>query len=370
MIKAFDYLRDFETHQAEFMSAIERVIRSGQLILGPEVNAFEAGFAAYVGAQHAVGVASGTDALELALLVAGVSSGDEVITVANSAVPTAAAIREVGAVPRFVDIDPRTLNIDADAAARAITDRTRALLPVHLHGTPVDMAPLLEIARRRNLRIIEDCAHAHGSRLRGQHVGTAGDVGCFSFYPTKNLGAYGDGGMCVTNDPALAERLRALRMYGFGPGRIAMTDGRNSRLDELQAAVLRVKLNHFPRQLAARRRIAERYAEGLADVDAGLPPADADSQSAFHQFVIRTNDRQRVTSCLDEAGIGWGIHYETPLHHMPAYRDFHAGLAPLPHTDAAAGAILSLPIFPELRDDEVDRVIEVLRSALPGRTDP
>ncbi len=368
MIKAFDYLRYFDAHQAELLDAIQRVIRSGQLILGPEVKAFESEFADFVGARHAVGVASGTDALELALLVCGVSTGDEVLTVANSAVPTAAAIREVGAVPRFVDIDPHTLNIDPEAAARAVTARTRALLPVHIHGTPVDMQPLLELAHRRNLKIIEDCAHAHGACHGGRHVGVAGDVGCFSFYPTKNLGAYGDGGMCVTNDPVLADRLRALRMYGFGPGRIALTDGRNTRLDELHAAVLRVKLRRFPEQLASRRRIARRYSSGLSDCDLRVPPDRRDFESAFHQFVIRTSARDRLTARLDAAEIGWGIHYDPPLHHMPAYREFHAGLEPLVHTDLAAREILSLPIFPELRDDEVDEVIAVVREALPARS--
>jgi aminotransferase EvaB len=367
MIKAFDYLRDFEAHQAEYMAAFERVIRSGQLILGPEVKAFEAEFAAFVGAGHAVGVASGTDALELALLVVGVSPGDEVITVANSAVPTAAAIREVGAIPRFVEIDSRTLNLDPEAAARAVTSRTRAILPVHMHGSPIDMQPLLQLARNRNLRIIEDCAHAHGARRSGVHVGVAGDVSCFSFYPTKNLGAYGDGGICVTNDRTLAERLRSLRMYGFGPGRIAMTDGRNSRLDELQAAVLRVKLSHLPEHLESRRRIAARYLRGFADVDVTLPPLLPSAESAFHQFVIRTPLRERVTAALDAAQIGWGIHYDTPLHHMPAYREFQAGQPPLPLTEGAAGEILSLPIYPELLDDEVDQVIAVVRSVLPAR---
>jgi dTDP-4-amino-4,6-dideoxygalactose transaminase len=367
MIKAFDYLRDFEAHQDEYLGAMLRVIRSGQLILGPELRAFESEFAAYVGADHAIGVASGTDALELALLVVGVSSGDEVITVANSAVPTAAAIREVGAIPRFVDIDPLTLNIDPEAVARAITSRTRAIVPVHMHGAPIDMGPLLEIARAHHLRVIEDCAHAHGAWRSGRHVGLDGDIGCFSFYPTKNLGAYGDGGMCVTNEPHLAERLRSLRMYGFGPGRIAMTDGRNSRLDELQAAVLRVKLRYLPEALAARRRIAARYRAGLANAELTLPLAELGVAPAYHQFVIRTPQRGLLTAALDARDIGWGIHYATPLHHMPAYREFHAGLPPLPHTESAAREILSLPIFPELRDDEVNNVVADICSALPRR---
>jgi len=368
MIKAFDYLRYFEAHQAELLGAMERVIRSGQLILGPEVKAFEHEFADFVGARHAVGVASGTDALELALLVSGVSTGDEVITVANSAVPTAAAIREVGAIPRFVEIDPVTLNIDPEAASRAVTPRTKAILPVHMHGFPCEMEPLLELARSQGLQIIEDCAHAHGATRDGRHVGTAGHVSCFSFYPTKNLGAYGDGGICVSNDHATAERLRALRMYGMGPGRIAQTDGRNSRLDELQAAVLRVKLRHLPEQLAARRRIAQRYRQGLANVELTLPPTESSSQSAYHQFVIRTAAREKLIAVLDDHEIGWGIHYDTPLHHMPAYREFHSGRESLTHTETAARQMLSLPIFPELEDHEVDQVIAAVCSTLPSRS--
>jgi dTDP-3-amino-2,3,6-trideoxy-4-keto-D-glucose/dTDP-3-amino-3,4,6-trideoxy-alpha-D-glucose/dTDP-2,6-dideoxy-D-kanosamine transaminase len=367
MIKAFDYLRDFEAHRDEYLAAMEGVIRSGQLILGPEVRAFESEFADFVGAGHAIGVASGTDALELALLAVGVTSGDEVITVANSAVPTAAAIREVGAIPRFVDIDPRTLNIDPDAAARAITSRTRAILPVHLHGWPIDMEPLVQLARNRDLRLVEDCAHAHGAKRRGVHAGVAGDVSCFSFYPTKNLGGYGDGGICVTNDPDLSERLRALRMYGFGPGRIAMTDGRNSRLDELQAAILRVKLRRLPQHLVARRRIAEHYARGFGGCEVTLPPTEAAVEPAFHQYVIRTPFRRRVINALDSAAIGWGIHYDTPLHEMPAYREFHAGWPPLPVTEAAAHEILSLPMYPELLDAEVDEIIAVVSAVLPAR---
>jgi dTDP-3-amino-2,3,6-trideoxy-4-keto-D-glucose/dTDP-3-amino-3,4,6-trideoxy-alpha-D-glucose/dTDP-2,6-dideoxy-D-kanosamine transaminase len=367
VIKAFDYLRYFEAHREELFEAMQRVIRSGQLILGPEVKAFEEEFAQFVGAGHAVGVASGTDALELALLVCGITTGDEVITVANSAVPTAAAIREVGAVPRFVDVDERTLNMDADAVGRAISSRTRAILPVHMHGHPVDMRPLLEVAKSRNLRVIEDCAHAHGASRLGRHVGTDGDVGCFSFYPTKNLGAYGDGGMCVTNRADLADRLRSLRMYGFGPSRIALTDGRNSRLDELQAAILRVKLRHLPEQLALRRALAEQYRNGLQSCPVMLPPSEPEVLPAVHQFAIRTSRRTDVTQALDAAGIGWGVHYDPPLHHMPAYREFHVGNPPLPVTDRAAGELLSLPVFPELRTDETDQVIEVVRSALFGR---
>ncbi|HUQ71865.1 MAG TPA: DegT/DnrJ/EryC1/StrS family aminotransferase [Planctomycetaceae bacterium] len=366
MVKAFDYLRSYEQIEPEIRAAIDRVLRSGQLILGPEVAAFEREFAATVGAVEAVGVASGTDALELALLAVGVGRDDEVITVANTAVPTAAAIRAVGAVPRFVDVDPDTLLMSPSLVAAAITPRTRCLLPVHLHGLSAEMPALLDIARRHDLRVIEDCAHAHGASHKGRHVGTFGDVGCFSFYPTKNLGAYGDGGMCVTNNVRLAERLRSLRMYGFDANRIAQTDGRNSRLDEVQAAILRVKLTHLPAALAARQDIAGAYRRGLSGLPCRLPAAHDDAVHACHQFVIRCPNRGGVMAACDARGVGYGIHYETPLHHMPAYRGAHEGRPPLPVTDAAATEILSLPIYPELRADEIEQVIAAVRAGLSG----
>lgn len=365
MIKAFDYLRSDQSFASELRAAIERVLQSGQLILGREVAAFEQEFAAYTGAAQAVGVASGTDALELGLLAAGIGRNDEVITVANTAAPTASAIRTVGAIPRFVDIDPDTLLMDVDQLESAITPRTRCVLPVHLHGRPVNMPKLLEIARRHNLRVVEDCAHAHGCRLAGRHVGTFGDVGCFSFYPTKNLGAYGDGGMCVTNDPWLAERLRALRMYGFDDHRIARTNGRNSRLDELQAAILRVKLKHLPEALAARRQIAAWYREALSAF-CRCPADPPDSEPACHQFVIRCPDRRRVIAALTAREIGWGIHYETPLHQMPAFHDEPAGGPPLRVTEQASREILSLPLYPGLTRSEVDQVIAAVQAGCRG----
>jgi dTDP-4-amino-4,6-dideoxygalactose transaminase len=364
MVKAFDYLRNYEAIESEVRAAIERVLRSGQLILGPEVAAFEREFAAEVGTNHAVGVGNGTDALTLALMAVDIRPGDEVLTVANTAVPTVAAIRAAGAEPRFVDVDPDTLCLSPELVAAAITSRTRCLLPVHLHGLPADMTALCDLARRYDLRIIEDCAHALGASLHGRHVGTFGDVGCFSFYPTKNLGAYGDGGMCVTERPELATRLRALRMYGFDDRRIALCDGRNSRLDELQAAILRVKLRHFGQAQAARHALVAHFRRGLVDTSCRLPATTTDSVHAYHQFVIRCPKRQAVIDALEARGIGYGIHYETPLHRMPAYTTAHAGRPPLVVTDRAAGEILSLPLYPELRSDEVEQVIAAVRAGL------
>lgn len=367
-ITAFDYLRGHQAMEQEIADAVLRVMRSGQLILGDEGQQFEREFCEFVGAEHGVGVGSGTDALILALLSLEIGPGDEVVTAANTAVPTAAAIRAVGAIPRFADIDPNTLLMDPDSTAAAINSKTRCLLPVHLHGIPADILQFRQLADQYGLSIVEDCAHAHGTRLRGQHVGTMGDIGCFSFYPTKNLGAYGDAGMCVTQNPALATRLRSLRMYGFDSDRIAQSDGRNCRLDELQAAILRVKLRSLPAAVRARQKIANQYYAGLAcaavEGSLRLPTTTPDSEHSFHQFVIRTDHRALLIDSLKTHRIGYGIHYDTPLHQMPAFRPYHEGFAPLPESDRAAARILSLPMYPELLPAETERVLEVVRAAL------
>lgn len=381
-IKAFDYLRGHARMEPEITVALQRVMRSGQLILGSEGAAFEREFAGFVGADHAVGVGSGTDALILALMAVGVQPGDEVITVANSAVPTASAIRAVGAIPRFVDIDPVTLLMDAELVESAVTSQTRCLLPVHLYGLPLDMRPLMDIAGRCQLAVVEDCAHGHGATFEGTHVGITGDVGCFSFYPTKNLGAYGDGGICTTRRADLADRLRSLRMYGFqGDQRIAITEGRNSRLDEMQAAVLRVKLRHLNHSLIKRQQIAEQYLNLLRQWPEILPPVINDRKHAWHQFVVRLEDRRALTDALEVADIGYGIHYGTPLHQMPAFQQpfsqqvsgpMETTPVSLPVSELAARQVLSLPMFPELRQDEIRRVCEVVnfvlqRSAAVGK---
>lgn len=364
MIKAFDYLRGFEECKEEIRAAIDRVLCSGQLISGPELSAFESEFARFTGAVEAVGVASGTDALELALLAIGVRRDDEVVTVANTATPTAAAIRSIGAIPRFVDVEPTTLLMSPEKVERAITSRTRCLLPVHLYGLPASMKSLLEIARRHDLRVIEDCAHAHGATIDHRHVGTFGDIGCFSFYPTKNLGACGDAGMCVTNDIRLAGRLRMLRNYGCNQARVAQFDGRNSRLDEIQAAILRVKLVHLPEALVARWDIAKSYHRAFAGLPCQLPPSVHGAIHAYHQFVVRCPDRARVTTACDAYGVGYGIHYPIPLHRMPAFRGGPGQDGCLPVSELAATEVLSLPLYPELRQDEVDCVIAAVRAGL------
>jgi dTDP-4-amino-4,6-dideoxygalactose transaminase len=330
------------------------VLSSGRLILGPETAAFETEFAEYLGSACAVGMNSGTDALTLALMALDIGLGDEVLVPALTAPATAAAVRAVGAVPRFVDVSPDTLNIDPQQVERLITSRTRALIPVHLYGGPAPMRRLMTIAEKHELALIEDCAQAHGTLYEGRHAGTFGVIGCFSFYPTKNLGAMGDGGMCVTNDPEIFERLRRLRHYGLDDDRIAATDGRNSRLDELQAALLRVKLRRLDVAIRRRREIASRYRRMLADADVRLP-SDVAGHS-YHQFVVRAADRNALFDTFARKGVGSGVHYSMPLHLMPAYGPWGHREGDFPHAEAAARRVVSLPIFPELRDEEVDFV--------------
>lgn len=364
-VRTFDLVRNLATVRDEILHSIERVLESGTIILGPETEAFESEFATMSGAKHAVGVASGTDALILALRACGVQAGDEVITVANTAVPTASAIRAVGAIPVFAEVSDRTLLIDPALVESLITSRTRVLLPVHLYGFIAPMRDLLEIAGRHGLLIVEDCAHAHGATLDGQHAGTFGDVGCFSFYPTKNIGALGDAGLCITNRSELASKIRYLRMYGFDRNRIALCDGLNSRLDEIQAAILRVRLRHFAAGQRRRDTIAQRYMEQLRRLSIILPATDDRQQHAWHQFVIRTQHRTAVIESFQRNNIGWGIHYEHCLHRMPAFAEFFDQTRSLPVTEKAAREILSIPVSPELTDEECDRVIRALQEALP-----
>ncbi|MCA9033640.1 MAG: DegT/DnrJ/EryC1/StrS family aminotransferase [Planctomycetaceae bacterium] len=364
-MRAFDYLRGHARMEPEISMAIDRVIRSGKLILGPEGEAFEREFAAFTGSEFGVAVGSGTDALILAMMAVGVEPGDEVITVANTAVPTASAIRAVGAVPRFVDIDAETLLMDVSQLPSCITAKTRCVIPVHLHGFPMDMSSLTAIANDHGLKIIEDCAHAHGAARDGRHAGCDGDIGCFSFYPTKNLGAYGDGGICITSDQLLAERLRSLRMYGFRRGQpVAHTDGRNSRLDEIQAAILRVKLRHLEHAVSKRQKNALQYRRLLSQWPEILPPASkAGIAVAWHQFVVRLDDRDAMVAAFEKNEIGYGIHYAQPLHTMPAFQR-NDGPVSLPVTEEMANRILSLPMFPELRSDEIQRVCQEITRVL------
>jgi dTDP-4-amino-4,6-dideoxygalactose transaminase len=313
-----DLKRQYEAIKAELDEAALRVMANGWYILGPETRAFEDEFAAFCGVGHAVGVASGTDALQLAVVGLGVGAGDEVITVANAGVPGTVAILQASARPVFVEVDQRSFNLDPATLEAAITARTKAIMPVHLYGRMAEMAPILAIAERYGLPVVEDCAQAHGATYHGQVAGSMGVCGCFSFYPTKNLGALGDGGMIVTDDATLAERLRRLRQYGWERKYFsAEASGINSRLDEVQAALLRVKLRHLPEWNARRRQIAEMYDDLLVDVGLILPTAAADGEHVYHLYVVRTQERDQLQAALRERGIGTDVHYPLPAHRQP-----------------------------------------------------
>jgi dTDP-4-amino-4,6-dideoxygalactose transaminase len=360
-IPFFDVAAAYRSFRGEIDSAVRRVLESGLVVLGPEVEAFEAEFAAYVGARFAVGVASGTDAIVLAMRALGLGPADEVITVANAGIPPIAAICAIGARPRFVDVDHETLLLDPDAVAAAVTPATRALLAVHLYGQPLAMEQVRNAASLSGLPLIEDCAHAHGLRVAGVHAGTFGAIGCFSFYPTKNLGAFGDAGACVTDDPVLAESLRRLRVYGAAPDGTVAIPGLNSRLDELQATLLRVMLRGLDGRVARRRFLAAVYDDALRGAPVE-PLRRANESDAYHLYVVRVPERQRYAAALAAAGIGCKVHYPIPAYQMPAFRDSRLGAGGLPETERACAEVLSLPLYPELEPGDVARVARVLRA--------
>jgi len=360
-IPFLDLSRQYLPMKNEIDAAIARVFHRAWFILGEEGEAFEREFANYLGARHGVGVGSGTEALHLALLACGVEPGDEVITVPNTAVPTISAISFANAVPRLVDIDPNTFTMDVRQVEAAITPRTKVLLPVHLYGQTADMRPLLEIARKHNLRVVEDACQAHGATYGAQRAGTLGDAGCFSFYPSKNLGAYGDGGFVCANDPEIDKRLRLLRNYGQTKRYYHATKGFNSRLDELQAAVLRAKLAYLDKWNASRRELAKRFDALLQELPITLPKTAAWGNHVFHLYVIRTPHRDQLCSFLAERGIQTIIHYPVPVHLQEAYRDLNIPAGALPEAEKAAREIVSLPFYPELRDDEIELLVATIR---------
>lgn len=364
MIPPFDLKRQYAALKPELDSAIAGVLERGAFILGEEVAAFEREFAAYCGVTQAVGVGSGTEALHLALCACNIGPGDEVITVAHTAVATAAAIEIAGARPIFVDIDPQRWTMNPAQLEAAITPRTRAIIPVHLYGCPAELAPILDVARQHQLRVIEDCAQAHGALYHGRRVGSWGDLAAFSFYPTKNLGAYGDGGAVVTNDSEIAERLRLLRQYGWAERYVSTLKGFNSRLDEVQAAILRVKLRHLDASNARRRSLACVYGTLLHDTGLQLPLDPEDGEHVYHLYVVRTAQREALRTFLRENDIGTLIHYPIPIHLQPAYTG--ADHCQLLETETAAAQVLSLPLYPELHEDEVGAVCDAIR-AFPQR---
>jgi dTDP-4-amino-4,6-dideoxygalactose transaminase len=347
-------------------AAINRVLEGGLYILGREVEAFEAAFAAFVGVTHAIGVGNGTDAIELALRACGIGSGDLVFTVSHTAVATIAAIERAGATPVLIDVEPGTYTMAPHELSRALQTppqgRPAAVLPVHLYGQPADLSALSEIARAHGLRLIEDCAQSHGAQWCGKRTGSVGDIGCFSFYPTKNLGALGDGGMVLTSDPSLAIALREIREYGWRERYISARTGINSRLDAIQAAILGVKLERLVADNSRRQVIATRYDADLAGLPLAPPVRRANATHVFHQYVVRLDKRDQLRDRLRAAGIGTGIHYPAPVHRQPAYSGrLVAGPSGLVVTERTAPQILSLPMYPQLSDEAVERVIAEIR---------
>ena len=344
--------------RAEIDAAIARVLDRGYFLMGPELEQFEAGFARYHQPDaEAIGVGSGTDAIRMGLQAFPIQAGDDVLVVANAGVPPVAAIVAAGGRPVFCDVDPRTHTLDPDEIDRRVTPNSRAIVVVHLYGQPADVVTICERARDHGLRVLEDCAQAHGARLNGQLVGTFGDAAAFSFYPTKNLGAFGDAGAIVTRDNSVASRARLLRQYGWRQRYLSEVQSTVSRMDELQAAILSVKLAHLDEWNVTRRRLAARYRERLPTwVD--FPPDDG----VFHLFVIKTRDRDSLKLYLSDRGIGTDVHYPFPVHLQSPYLEFGGGVGSLPNTERLAGEVLSLPLYPELEEDAVDYVCDVIRA--------
>lgn len=346
---------------AELIAAVERVASRGAFTGGEEVVAFESDFAAYCGAQHAVGVSSGTEALALALRALEIGPGDEVIVPTNSFIATAEAVTLVGATPRFADVDPTTETVTAETVKGALTPATRCLIPVHLRGRTADLDPLLELARARGLHLVEDACQAHGAEYRGRRVGPIGDIGCFSFYPAKNLGAWGDAGAAVTDDGELAERLRLLRAHGELERHDHRVPGTTARLDALQAALLRIKLRRLDAWNERRRQIATDLAARLEGAAVTPPAPVADGQDhVYHHFAVLSDERERLRDGLGDAGIATGVHYPVPIHLTPAYAGLGYARGDLPVAESLAGRSCSLPIGPLQTDEETARIAEAV----------
>jgi len=360
----FDLRTQYQTIKIEIEKAISRVLDSSQFVLGSEVAHFEEEFARYCRTNHCIALNSGTSALHAALLAAGVGLGDEVITVSFTFAASVAAILYTGATPVLVDIDPATFNMDPAAIGRAITPRTKAILPVHLYGQTADMDPILEIARNQNLLVIEDAAQAHGATYNGQPAGSIGDMGCFSFYPTKNLGAYGEGGAVTTSNLQYAEKVRILRDWGQDRKYHHVLRGFNYRMEGIQGAVLRVKLRHLEDWIRTRRTLAYAYTEQLENAGVVLPARMPRTEHAYHLYTVRAKDRDSLKRALESEGIQTAVHYAQPVHLQPAYADLGYGPGSLPESERAAREVLSLPMYPELGDEQVRIVGQALRSVL------
>ncbi len=362
-IPLVDLHAQYETIKPEIDAAIQDTIDRTAFILGPKAKQFEEHFAEFCGVKHAIGLDSGTAALHLALVALGVGAGDEIITTAHTFVATVEPVSLLGARPVLIDIDPRTYNLDPDKLQAAITPRTKAIIPVHLYGQPAEMDPILEIARRHNLPVIEDAAQAHGATYRDHKIGSLGTMACFSFYPGKNLGAYGDAGALVTNDDALAKKIRMLRDHGRTSKYEHEITGFGYRLDGIQGAILDAKLKHLPTWNAQRRAHADYYTELLSNLDDSIvtPYEPSHLRAVYHLYVIRTRKRDVLLTYLKQNDIEAGIHYPVPLHLQPVYKSLGYPRGAFPETERAASEILSLPLYPELTHPQIERVVETMR---------
>jgi dTDP-4-amino-4,6-dideoxygalactose transaminase len=363
-IPLMDMVAQYRSIQGEIDEAIHQVLEAGQFILGPNVAALEKEVAAYLGVGHGVGVASGTDALILALRALDIGPGDEVIMPTYTFFATAGAVMLVGATPVLVDVEPETYCINVDQIAARVTSKTKAIIPVHLYGHPADMTRLSQLAKEHNLKLIEDNAQAFGAEHRDRKTASIGDVGCLSFFPSKNLGAFGDGGMVVTNDAHVAERVRMLRTHGWKKKYFPEVIGYNSRLDELQAAILRVKMRHIEKWTERRRSLAPRYAQLLQDVEVGLPVEGPNARHVYHLYIVRVKDRERVQQELKEQGVPTAIYYPQPLHLAEPLRHlgYHAGDFPV--AEQASNETLALPFFPEMTDEQMHGTVDVLKEVV------
>jgi dTDP-4-amino-4,6-dideoxygalactose transaminase len=364
VIPYLDLKAQYQSIQGEVEAAIQSVFKSGQFVLGPEVAAFEREFAAYCGTKQAVGVNSGTSALHLALLASGVGPGDEVITIPFTFVATTTAILYTGAKPVFVDVDPTTYNMDVSQITSALTKRTKVILPVHLYGHPADMDPILKIAKKKKLTVIEDAAQAHGAEYKGKRVGSIGDMGCFSFYPGKNLGAYGEGGAITTNNPKWARTLRILRDWGAEKKYHHDLKGYNYRLEALQGAFLRVKLRHLEKWTQARRNLAKQYDAKLKSAGVQTPEVSTQVRHVYHVYAVMTAKRDPLKKYLEDKGIQTNIHYPIPVHLQKAYKELGYKKGDFPVTESLCQKTLSLPLYPEMGPSQVDEVAKAIQQGM------
>jgi len=363
MIPMVDLKVQYTRFKQEIDAGLQEVLNQCAFILGPNVRAFEQEAAAYLGAEHAIGVASGTDALLLSLLAAGVKAGDEVITTPFTFIATAEAIRYIGAKPVFIDIDPRTYNLDPALIEAAITPKTTAIMPVHLFGQPADLHSIKAICERHDLKLVEDCAQSFGARIGGRQTGTHGICAGYSFFPSKNLGCFGDGGLVVTSSAEVADRVRKLRNHGSEVRYYHDIIGYNSRLDEMQAVILRIKLRHIDAFNANRQRVARLYSELMADLPIITPHEDGIGEHVYHQYTVLSDARDAIMEKLKSEGIASAIYYPIPLHQQNVFAEDYAGVS-LPVTESVASRCFSLPIYPELENETIQRIVSVIRSVL------